>query len=395
MAGFFDFPPTPARTTLEQLADSLTRPADRPTGQTLAEIFASPPRPRTGGLLSGLSAYAAAEPMTPLARALLAPTTRIPGQHMQSTRTRSEWNDRFSHWQKPESGSETDQIVRARDMVADTLRANEWLKAERVNLIPQGSYTNRTNTRRDADIDLRVQHPSIRIIYVGEMDTDEAWHALGYARLNRPIEETNRIMRDQVFMSLMKKFGVEDVESGNKAFEVAALDGSRAKVDVVPVFRHHRVHRNPRTGQFWHVEGVAILGQDGNWTYNFPEQHLANGKEKRVNTEQRFKRFVRVVKRLRRDMQENGALDHDVPSFLIECLIYLVEDWYFTGPQQDDYDRIRVVLTRCEEIISLPDAVATCREINEIKPLFGDGQKWTIDEARDFVRRALVYLGDV
>lgn len=81
-------------------------------------------------------------------------------------RRRSEWNDRFAHWERSESNAETQRIERARNTVQQALGKNRWLNSEgATRIVPQGSFTNRTNTRLDADIDLRVQHPSIKIEY--------------------------------------------------------------------------------------------------------------------------------------------------------------------------------------------------------------------------------------
>src|SRR5690242_18746102 len=84
---------------------------------------------------------------------------------MQGYRQRQEWNERFEHWERRESGSETERIERARDMVRDALSESAWLSAQGTRIVPQGSFTNRTNTRNEADIDLRVQHPMIKVDY--------------------------------------------------------------------------------------------------------------------------------------------------------------------------------------------------------------------------------------
>jgi hypothetical protein len=83
----------------------------------------------------------------------------------ESYRRRSEWSDRFAYWERSESDAETQRIERARNMVQQALSKNGWLNSEGARIVPQGSFTNRTNTRLDADIDLRVQHPTIKIEY--------------------------------------------------------------------------------------------------------------------------------------------------------------------------------------------------------------------------------------
>jgi hypothetical protein len=65
-------------------------------------------------------------------------------------------------------------------MVQQALSKNWWLNSERARIIPQGSFTNRTNTRLDADIDLRVQHPSLKIEYGYGVDVATAYQQGGY-----------------------------------------------------------------------------------------------------------------------------------------------------------------------------------------------------------------------
>ena len=67
-----------------------------------------------------------------------------------------------------------------------------------------------------------------------------------------------------------------------------------------------------------------------------------------------FKRVVRIVKRLRADMSERGICHDKVPSFLVECLLYLVEDHYFAEPSDDSYGRVSRVINRLAEIFANP-----------------------------------------
>jgi hypothetical protein len=141
------------------------------------------------------------------------------------------------------------------------------------------------------------------------------------------------------------------------------------------------------------VQGTAILSKDcRTFTLNYPDQHSANGRSKRLNTGLQFKRVVRIVKRLRADMTERGILRDKVPSFLVECLVYLVEDGYFTVPSDDRYERVTGVLNRLTEILGNPLIAFTKSEINGIKPLFGGGQAWGLDLAKTFVDLTIAHL---
>jgi hypothetical protein len=93
-------------------------------------------------------------------------------------------------------------------------------------------------------------------------------------------------------------------------------------------------------------------------------------------------------------MTKRGILTVTVPSFLIECLVYLAEDHHFKIESDDRYDRVKRVLIRVSEILAGGLYAYTSTEINGIKPLFGGGQSWTLDSARTFVNLAIAHLGD-
>jgi hypothetical protein len=145
--------------------------------------------------------------------------------------------------------------------------------------------------------------------------------------------------------------------------------------------------------QYRQARGITILGSDGTWVHNFPDQHHANGVSKRARTAHRFKRHVRIFKRLRDDLvREQKLAPGRVPSFLIECLTYAVEDHYFLVETDDRYDRAYRILQRMWELLDNPPWTSTATEINGIKFLFHAAQPWTIDNARGFVALALAQL---
>src|SRR3546814_569427 len=103
----------------------------------------------------------------------------------ESVRRRSSGNDRFTHWEKAESTTETIAIERGRSTVQGILEANQSLRSEGVRFGPQGSFTNRTNVRNEADIDLRVQHPLLRIEHDAGDDPASASISYGYSEAGR------------------------------------------------------------------------------------------------------------------------------------------------------------------------------------------------------------------
>ena len=307
---------------------------------------------------------------------------------LAKSRSRTSWNERLTHWERPASDHEEAKIERAARMVRNIVTNNEWLTGEGVSVCPQGSYFNNTNVRVEADMDVRVQHPSLKVIYHAGVDEAQADEALGYTRTGKSLSEIMATMRAELERDLVAVFGEERVDaSGNKAIRVDGLDGSRADCDVVPAFTLHII--NTGGGSPFASEGVAILGRDGSWTMNFPDQHHANGKAKRSRTAHRFKKNVRMLKRLNYELADTGAIAKRLPSFFVECLVYAVEDPYFLVEEDDRFDRLLRILYRARELLQDAAWAQEATEINEIKYLFRDGQAWTLAQARAFVDAAI------
>ena len=319
--------------------------------------------------------------LLPLVEALLA-----------ASRSRTSWNERFEHWEMPASETEESQIKRSAAMVQRALDNNSWLVREGVQVRPQGSYHNNTNVRQDSDMDLCAWHAGIRVLTEDGLTTGEVYRTLGYSSTTgRMIPDIAADLRRAVGHALGAAFGDAHVHGGNKAFRVSAVPGSRADADVVPAVHLDYVFKRG-SGLFYsldRVEGVIIYAQDGTQVLNFPQQHHQNGKVKRERTNHRFKKVVRTAKRLRDELVTLRQLQPgQVPSFLIECLVYGVEDSTFLF-DEDRYDRLRRVLCRVGEQLLNPFWTATAREINEVKLLFHESQPWSTAGAQAFVTAAL------
>jgi hypothetical protein len=190
---------------------------------------------------------------------------------------------------------------------------------------------------------------------------------------------------------LKNKFGVTNIDtSGKKALRIKKQLGTRSDVDISTTFNLMWVMWKVDKMEYLVEKGVAFHATDGTWTYNFPEQHHTNGVAKRARTKHRFKKNVRMFKRLRDELvRDNQLRQKQVPSFLIECLTYVVEDGYFIIEADDRYTRIIRILNRMWELLSNHNWVKSATEINEIKFLFHPDQPWSIDDARAFVISAI------
>lgn len=319
------------------------------------------------------------------------PLTWIVEAAVADKRSRTSWNDRFWHWERPPSDHEEGKIARAAGIATGIVNANSRLTALGAQIRPQGSYYNNTNVRLEADMDLRVQLPTLMVRYEAGVSPTQADDALGYVLAGNSMPDTAREVRDQLAADCRRAFGENNVTVGNKAVSVDGLDGSHADVDLVPAF-HLRYVIATGVGGYATLNGVGIIGVDGSETWNFPEQHHANGIAKRTRTAQRFKKIVRALKRLNYELCEIGAINRRLPSFLIECLVYVVEDGHFLVEDDDRFDRVLRVLLRLDDLLSDADYVSGALEINEIKYLFRDTQAWTVVDARNFVSAAIARM---
>ncbi|WDA38954.1 hypothetical protein [Sphingobium sp. YC-XJ3] len=306
-------------------------------------------------------------------------------------RTRASWNDRLTHWERPPSDHEEGKIQRAANICTNFIANNQTLQNEGVRIRPQGSYFNNTNVRLEADMDLRVQHPNIITRYAAGVDIGAADAAAGYYAAGKTGPETARILRAELASVAIARFGHANVEVGSKAVTIDGFDGGIADVDLVPALNLHWISNNVNGG-FHTDEGIIIYGGDGSETINFPEQHHTNGIYKRQNTLHRFKKVVRMLKRLNYELKETDAISNRAPSFLVECLVYLVENHHFLHNDDDRYGRLLRVVERALDLVNNQQFADDATEVNGIKYLFRAGQAWTRADAQNFLAAAVLRL---
>jgi hypothetical protein len=180
-------------------------------------------------------------------------------------RTRSSWNDRLTHWERPASESEEVEIERAASMVRFALAENAWLRNEGVAVSAQGSYFNNTNVRLESDMDLRAVHPLIRIEYAPNVLVEAAQAAHGIPQSGRYFSDVVTDVRREIKLCLGQKFSAENVDGdGNKTIRLKKLPGSRADVDIVPVFNYIWMWWDHPARQYRRANGVTILGKRRN-----------------------------------------------------------------------------------------------------------------------------------
>ncbi len=299
----------------------------------------------------------------------------------------AQWNDKFALWCRPPTDSEEARIQRAARIIKQVLATDAWLRHQGIEVIPQGSYRNNTNVRMNCDMDLCVRHPFVR--WAVHSGSGLTLADLGLIPVPGTIDQAVTTVKEHVFQTLQTQLGVDQVEWGNKSLKVKEVAGSRVDTDVVPAMNYWWAWRGSTllTSSVSIVKGVAIRSDEGQWIYNFPDQHYERGKAKNIRTGRRYKRVVRILKCLRDEMAAAPeVLAHPPSSFLIESLVYNCPDELLQG--KDWYETIWRVLAWVYNVTSKPTVAGALVEANGIKPLFVGGQPWTVQQANSFALAA-------
>lgn len=190
--------------------------------------------------------------------------------------------------------------------------------SEKIHIFIQGSYANNTCVRNESDVDIAV------------VREDKYEYAFGETFTTSTSDSENEASRlkDIIELVLRKKFS-NQVHRGNKSIKVNG-NTYRKQADVVPCLSMHYYYRSEFKDYLTYYDGIIIYADDGTITRNFPKQHIANGKEKNKRTNFYYKKMVRIMKKMRCLMSENGfACADKVSSFGLESLVWNVPDDYF------------------------------------------------------------------
>ena len=198
--------------------------------------------------------------------------------------------------------------------------------------------------------------------------------------------------KDMVGKALASYFGASFVTRGKKAFDLHE-NSYRIDADVVPTFQHRRYTGNinpDRTYEF-HA-GVAFIPDKGDLIINWPEQNYENGVQRNDDTGRRYKRAIRILKRLRNAMQEDKISEaNNAASFLIESLVWNAPLEAF---QHDTYtEDVRYVIANIFNRTRTETDCSEWGEVNELKYLFRPFQAWTREQANHFLDAAWNYIG--
>ncbi len=290
------------------------------------------------------------------------------------------WEDTFQSWAKPPGQTEQDKCDNAVRAVQKAIEASKALRDHNVKALPQGSYHNRTNVRMDSDVDIRV------------VTTDSIFFDLPDGKtaadfgINTPATYSFPEFKSDVAAALESHFGKNAVVPGRKAFDIHE-NTYRIDADAVPCFEYRRYRED---GSY--LKGASFIPDQGGRIINWPDQNYEHGVAKNDETGRRFKGVVRILKRLRNEMEEkNIAAAKPISSFLIECLVWNAPNEGF-GHDTLNAD-IRWALAHLFNNTMKEESCKEWGEINELKYLFRSSQRWNRGQAHSFVSAAWDYIG--
>jgi hypothetical protein len=295
-----------------------------------------------------------------------------------------DWEQTFSTWTGAEGTVEEEKAQRTLGRVRDAIAASADLASINVSVYPKGSYPNRTNVVRDSDMDVAVELTSIWNHEFTHDAEDLTIDDIGLTRYTGPYNQLS--FKDHVEAALVAEFGRQLVERGNKAIRVKAT-ANTIPADVVPcqtVVEH--------TSRTYERQGIRIRTDRGLPIINWPKQHLDEGLVKNNATTRRYKRTVRILKRLENEMVSNHVIEV-VPSFLIESMIWNVVTPTFMAPSSWTGIVRAVIIEAYNDTKDDAPVKGRLLEANGIKYLFHPLQKWTRQQGNEFLIAAWGYVG--
>ena len=300
-----------------------------------------------------------------------------------------DWEGTFNSWAQPPGKTEEQRSENAIRGIRHAINRSSKLKNRQIRVFTQGSYRNRVNVLKDSDVDVGVmlyeyflvQYPEGK----GAADFNHSDADYSFSQFKNELEE-----------ALVAHFGRAAVKRGNKAFNIRETT-YHVEADVAPFFEFRQYWENGL-----YRAGVALRTDRGVKIENYPERlvdywpstplHYENGVSKNNDTSRRFKGVVRILKKIRNEMEEAGSSSAKaIPGYLLECMTWNVPNEGFASPTWDA--RIQAVLLHTWSNTKDDARCKSWREVDDIKYLFHASQPWTRAGAHTFIDEAWSYVG--
>lgn len=298
-----------------------------------------------------------------------------------------DWEDWLRSASAPPSDTEDSKRQRTEDQIRAALRNYEPLNGKEYRVFAKGSYANNTNVRLNYDVDIAVEY---RGYFYYDLMFDlqgEPKETVGISASTDPY--TRADFKADVKGALEAAFGSTAISDGRIAYRVRD-NKTTLPADVVPCWEYRRYDRI-ENGMPVFQEGSCVFPRGGTRTPNYPEQQRVNGNEKNEATSYRYKRMVRGLKKLQTRLVDNGAAIEELPSYLVECLVYNVDSNLF-GNNAYLADMRQVLAAIYNSTLDGGDSNDWV-EVNELKYLYRGTKDWTPLQVRTLASAAWDELG--
>lgn len=285
----------------------------------------------------------------------------------------------LSQWAKAPSETEEHKCEAAFKSISKCIKESYLLSGKDVRVSRQGSYINRTNVKKDSDIDIIVcLYDAIYSEGLSEEDKrilGMTTAEYGYPQFKRDVENI-----------LQNEFGSSVVERKNKCIAVKG-NQYRVNADIVPCLEHRRYSSRES-----YISGIEFITENEERIVNWPQQHYENGVSKNKSTNQAFKNIVRILKNAKNAMVDEGIIyDYSMSSFLLECLVWNIPNENFRHTTLTAATR-SVLAKMFNDTLKKEDCWDHA-EVSDLKWLFRGHTKWTHQTANVFLGRVWEYLG--
>lgn len=190
---------------------------------------------------------------------------------------------------------------------------------------------------------------------------------------------------------MIAKFGSGNVTVGNKSIKIKS-NSYRVQADVVPAFQYRNYSNDTRNDPNNFIEGIKFFSSQGEEIVNYPKVHIKNGIGKNTSTHRRYKRAVRLYKRIRNKMIEDGLpVPNSIKSFLIEGLLWNTPNNIFNDAQSWN-DLLKNSIVHIYNHTKEEDKSEDWGEVSEYFYLFHSGRKWNREHVTNFLVQMWNYL---
>lgn len=288
--------------------------------------------------------------------------------------------DQLKIWASSPSETEEDKC---RNAVYRVTTAINRAYGSDVSIFLQGSYKNRTNVRKDSDVDIVVRHNRY---YFGDTTSLTEEDKKAFNEIPNS-SFTFADFKNGVQSVMEQEFGSSEVERKNKCIRV---NGSsyRVNADVIPCFLHKRLITTTSAS----VEGIEFLSDYDGKIHSFPEQHYDNGVQKNKLTTGSYKGIVRILKNARNLLIDEGTIAKDaISSHFLECLVWNVPDLHLADSSY--ISTTSAAITKIWGDMGDANSANNYAEVSDLKWLFRGTTKRTPAQAKVFMENAWRYFG--